>query len=95
MRVNAWVSGGAIPASQQGKKLTGLTTIWDWYRTFAAIAGVDPTDHAAAEAKLPPVEGIHPLTPLCAWTAMNRLGRGGGARRSHSGASDRSAVSRL
>ena len=30
MRVNAWVSGGALPAARRGLKLGGLTTIWDW-----------------------------------------------------------------
>ena len=30
MRVNAWVSGGAVPAARRGLKLDGLTTIWDW-----------------------------------------------------------------
>jgi hypothetical protein len=31
IRVNAWVSGGAVPAAQRGKKRTGLVAIWDWY----------------------------------------------------------------
>ena len=31
IRVNAWVSGGAVPAEQRGKKLSGLMAIWDWY----------------------------------------------------------------
>jgi hypothetical protein len=32
VRVNAWVSGGGLPESMRGKKLEGLTTIWDWYK---------------------------------------------------------------
>lgn len=34
----------------------GLIAAWDWYGTFAALAGVDPTDHRAAQANLPPVD---------------------------------------
>ena len=30
----------------------------DRYATFAAVAGVDPTDHRAQLAGLPPVDGI-------------------------------------
>ena len=37
----------------------GLSTIWDWYATFASIAGVsDVTDKAAAEAGLPPIDSL-------------------------------------
>ena len=28
IRVNAWVSGGALPAAMNGKKLEGLTCVW-------------------------------------------------------------------
>eukprot|EP00040_Diaphanoeca_grandis_P016465 m.84937 g.84937 ORF g.84937 m.84937 type:complete len:573 (-) comp25821_c0_seq3:107-1825(-) len=59
IRVNGWVSGGLLKPDRQGIKLEGLTTIWDWYKTFASIAGVDDvTDKAAAEANLPPVDGF-------------------------------------
>lgn len=34
IRVNAFASGGAIPASVKGQKFEGLSTIWDWYATF-------------------------------------------------------------
>ena len=61
IRVNAWVSGGAVPAEVRGKKLTGLMTIWDWYATFAELAGADPTDHAAAAAMLPPIDSVSML----------------------------------
>jgi arylsulfatase B len=42
-----------------GTKLDGLTSIADFYATCAAIAGVDPTDHRAALAKLPPIDSIN------------------------------------
>ena len=32
--MNAFASGGAIPASVKGQKFEGLSTIWDWYATF-------------------------------------------------------------
>ena len=56
IRVNAFVSGGLIPPHMRGSKLSGLSTVWDWYATFAHIAQVDPTDHVAASAGLP---GVH------------------------------------
>mmetsp|Transcript_13788 Transcript_13788/g.50210 ORF Transcript_13788/g.50210 Transcript_13788/m.50210 type:complete len:561 (+) Transcript_13788:81-1763(+) len=58
VRVNAWASGGVIPRSKVGSKLEGLITIWDWYATFCALAGVDPTDTRAAQAGLPPIDSI-------------------------------------
>ena len=30
----------------------------DWYGTFARLAGVDPTDHAAAASGLPPIDSV-------------------------------------
>ena len=63
VRVNSWASGGFIPASQRGKKLDGLVAVWDWYGTFATLAGVtDFTDKSAAAAGLPPVDSV-PLWP--------------------------------
>jgi len=59
IRVNAWVSGGAVPSAMRGKKLSGLGAVWDAYATFAALAGIDPTDHAAAAAGLPPVDSLN------------------------------------
>lgn len=62
IRVNAWVSGGLIAAKYPhmvGTKLTGLTSIADFYATVAGVAGVDPTDHKAAAAKLPPIDSVN------------------------------------
>jgi len=56
IRVNAWVSGGFVAPSMRGTKYEGLVTGWDWYATFCALAGVDPTDHRAALANLPPID---------------------------------------
>jgi len=56
IRANSFVSGGFLPASRRGIKYSGLVTGWDWYATFAALAGVDATDHRAAAANLPPID---------------------------------------
>lgn len=58
VRVNAFVTGGAVPLTRRGTVLTDYIHISDWYATFCAIAGVDPFDTRAAKAKLPPVDGI-------------------------------------
>jgi len=61
IRVNAFVSGGylaKVAPARIGTKLEGLVSIADWYATFAAIAGQDPTDHRAAAAGLPPIDGV-------------------------------------
>ena len=63
VRVNGFVSGGALPASVRGTPVDGLISVADWYTTFCALAGVDPTDHKAAAAGLPPVDGLN-MWPL-------------------------------
>merc|ERR1711933_45887 len=59
IRVNAFVSGGFLPYASRGRKLSGLSTLWDWYGTFATLAGVDPFDHRAHAASLPPVDSVN------------------------------------
>lgn len=58
IRLNALVSGGSVPATMRGKKLEGYITAWDWLATYADMVGVDPTDHKAAAAGLPPIDSI-------------------------------------
>eukprot|EP00611_Tribonema_gayanum_P006377 TRINITY_DN15679_c0_g1_i1.p1 TRINITY_DN15679_c0_g1~~TRINITY_DN15679_c0_g1_i1.p1 ORF type:complete len:410 (-),score=31.52 TRINITY_DN15679_c0_g1_i1:415-1524(-) len=58
IRGNAFVSGGFLPRTMRGKVLSGLVAIEDWYTTFCALAGVDPTDTKAAAFGLPPVDGL-------------------------------------
>jgi len=58
VRVNAFVSGGAVPKSKRGTVLTDFIHVSDWYVTFCAIAGISPADDRAAKASLPPVDGI-------------------------------------
>jgi len=58
IRGNAFVSGGWLPPAVRGTKYDGLIALWDWYATFASLAGVDPTDFRAARAQLPPIDSI-------------------------------------
>ena len=63
IRVNSFVSGGFLPEGRRGAKFEGLVTAWDWYHTFASLAGVDATDHRAALAGLPPIDS-HDMTAV-------------------------------
>ena len=57
IRGAAFAAGGLLPPSMRGRRLHGLMAGWDWYATYAGLAGVsDPTDHAAAAAGLPPLD---------------------------------------
>jgi arylsulfatase B len=58
IRLNAFASGGLIPASLRGTSYSGWMHLSDWYATFCALAGVDPTDHRAAAAGLPPIDSL-------------------------------------
>jgi len=71
IRVNAFASGGAIPGALRGSRTQEYITLWDWYATFAAVAGVDPTDYAAAKAGLPPIDSFN-LWPLL--SGQNKTG---------------------
>lgn len=62
----AFVTGGFLPANVRGTTLAGASSyihLADWYATFAAIVGADPTDAAAAAAKLPPIDSMN-MWPL-------------------------------
>ena len=59
IRVNGFVSGGYLPEKMRGQKIDGYIHIADWYATFCNLAGVDPTDERAAEAKLPPIDSLN------------------------------------
>ena len=63
VRVNAFTSGGYLPEDMKGKKTEGYIHIADWYATFCALAGVDPTDTQAAKASLPPIDSMN-MWPL-------------------------------
>jgi len=61
IRVNAFVSGGFLPAAVRGTKLDGpnaMIHIVDWYATFAKLAtGEMPADEWAAQSGLPALDG--------------------------------------
>ena len=59
IRVNGFVSGGYLPEKMRGQKTDGYIHIADWYATFCHLAGVDPTDHKAAEVNLPPIDSLN------------------------------------
>jgi len=60
IRVNAFISGGFVPKAVRGSRLDGTLHIADWYRTLAeGIAGIDPTDHWAAQSGLPPIDSLN------------------------------------
>merc|ERR1712080_518629 len=63
IRGNAFASGGFLPKKVRGTKQESTMCIWDWYSTFSHLAGVDPTDHRAAAANLPPIDSFN-LVPL-------------------------------
>ena len=63
VRVNAFVSGGFLPDKMRGQKTEGYIHMADWFATFCALAGVDPTDKKAAKAKLPPIDSLN-MWPL-------------------------------
>ncbi len=59
IRSAAFVSGGFLPDSVRGTISDGLVGAWDWYATFAALAGADPTDNKASAAGLPPIDSLN------------------------------------
>lgn len=59
VRVNAFASGGYLPEKMRGQKTEGYIHVADWYATFCALAGVDPTDKRAAKANLPPIDSLN------------------------------------
>jgi arylsulfatase I/J len=60
IRSAAFASGGLLPPHRRGIKLDGLAGIWDWYATFAHLAGVnDLSDPKALAAGLPPVDSLN------------------------------------
>lgn len=64
IRVNAFAAGGALPDKVLGTKQEGLIAAWDWYATFAAIAGIqDPRDHRATAKGLPDIDSFN-MWPL-------------------------------
>jgi len=61
IRVNAFLSGGYLPATQRGTVSTSLMALWDWYATLASAAGLPADaliDHRAAAAGLPPIDSV-------------------------------------
>ena len=68
MRVNAFASGGLIPAARRGAVEEGLVEIADWFTTFCGLAGVAADDPVAKQAGLPAVDGLD-MWPLISGAA--------------------------
>ncbi len=58
IRVGSFISGGVVPDVRRGTKYGGLIGLFDWYTTLCSLAGVSAVDHQAAQASLPPVDGL-------------------------------------
>jgi len=58
IRVNAFVSGGAVPDQMRNTELDAYVHIADWYATLCEVAGLNATDNRAAEAGLPPIDSV-------------------------------------
>jgi arylsulfatase I/J len=58
VRVNAFASGGLIPAARRGAVESAFMGSDDWFRTFCGLAGADPEDARAAAAGLPPIDSL-------------------------------------
>ena len=74
-RVATAVSGGLVPAARRNATWTGVSHFADWYATFCALAGVDPTDTRAAAAGLPPVDGVDLRAAIMQGAASPRAGK--------------------
>ena len=44
LRTTAFVTGGLLPPAQRGVNISAPIHVSDWYATFSALAGVDPSD---------------------------------------------------
>merc|ERR1712228_37750 len=59
IRTASFIAGGYLPLDRRGKVENGAIHIADWYSTFCALNGLNPTDHKAAKAGLPPIDGFN------------------------------------
>jgi hypothetical protein len=71
VRVASFVSGGWLPARVRGTVSHALIATADWYGTFAALAGVDPSDGRAAAYGLPPIDSVDQSKVLLGTTSTS------------------------
>lgn len=62
IRVNAFVTGGLLPAKMRGKNISSAVHICDWYATFSGLAGIDPADDA---------DGVPPIDSIDQWPVLS------------------------
>lgn len=58
IRAVTFVTGGFLPEHRRGQIETGYMHTADWYTTFCSLVGVNHKDESAADAGLPPVDGL-------------------------------------
>ena len=63
VRTPAFLSGGALPQLNRGKKLNGYIHLADWYATLTEIAGLDWGPHAATHSMVPYLAGAVDESP--------------------------------
>jgi arylsulfatase B len=63
VRTPAFLSGGALPRLNRGKKLNGYIHLADWYATLTEIAGLDWGPHAATHSMVPYLAGAVDESP--------------------------------
>ena len=56
--MRGFVNGGALPTIMRGTRVDALMHVADFYATLAGLAGVDPSDDAAAVYELPAIDSI-------------------------------------
>ena len=71
IRTNAFVSGGFVPQAMRGSTSTELIALWDWYATFAVLAGQNSSDPRAEAAGLPGVDSFDMWPMLSGANATN------------------------
>ena len=59
IRVNSFVTGGALPQKTRGQSTNALIQFADWLGTFAFLAGVEAKDEVAIAKNLPDFDSIN------------------------------------
>lgn len=72
MRAAAFLSGGFLPTELRGTSSNLAIAISDWYPTFCALAGIDPSDRNGTEP-YPNIDGVN-LLPMLAEPAKFNSG---------------------
>ena len=73
VRSAAFLSGGFLPPHVRGTISSKYIHVCDWWSTILGLAGIDPTDHAAAKYPfLPPIDSLDQWSALISNTSSPR-----------------------